>query len=1112
MNNIECVKKHNPYDIYIVIDSTTNNIIDYNDVFLKKLNYKENINTLNIYNLFESPEELDKLFNIIKKTNTVENKKITMRKKDNSTLYVLINLKLEENNYYMWIKDIDTLISDCKNSIELAEKKYLTQCNTIIKSMRYILDSYVSGKFNISELRKVMLDELIKVTDSKYGYTSVTIYDENNNHIGQKLTTLSDSVLNYATPEFRKKYPLDKESLDTYIFNDMGAIYSIPYNTKNPYFTNNLQYNSNIKKKCPFQPYNEIMRTYVAYPMISGEKIIGIIGLADREDGYMNNIIDNIKPLIDTCTNIELAHSMNEKLVKNKEDKIKLMESVANLKSSFTANMSHEIRTPMNGIYGMLELLKETKLDIIQRDFVTTCLNCAEGLMSVLDDILLYSKADADKIELNSISFNLREMIENICCILNNNKEDSKKLDLVYYIKSDVPNNLIGDSGRLKQILINLVSNGIKFTEVGEVALEVSLETLNPLVLRFDISDTGIGITDEQLKKLFKPYSQADISTSRTYGGNGLGLAICKKLVDVFQGTISVNSRIGRGSTFTVTIPLIINTSSDGSIFDYELEETQLNLIKKYKIYVIDDNSTNCMTLEGIFNNLGCIVQSSRSGIDGINKLKIAKLKNEPFDILLLDYHMPHMNGIEVAKLLYLENMDNLKIITLSSRSDHKILLHEPNIYACVSKPLKRNQLLHMIYYALIEQNINVVTCEPTEINKICTPCDTINTIDTIDTCDTSGTCDALKPTGKKKILIVEDNNINRNVLCKILKKSNFEVDEANNGIEAIKKINTGEKYDLILMDIHMPLMDGIETTKILRNTNKSVIPVIALTADISIETKNICNNVGFNSCIYKPTNQKKLITEINKFINIDNRFNIMIVDDMYTNRTILEKIIKQLDYNITIYTCVNGKEALDLFNKLDKCDIIFMDITMPVMDGIESTTLIKQQKKDQIIIGLTGHDSDYEFNRCRKVGMEEVLVKPVRTENLKNIIIKYLKISIDTQEPNDIIDYNFIKELSSGDIDCEKMFIDHWKNDANIKIQKLYSNLECKNYDNIKTLIHSMKGSSYQLGINIIGNRCKIIEEQLKKKNKKSVYKEINNLNSDINIVLNKFKNYKLI
>lgn len=759
------------------------------------------------------------------------------------------------------------------------------------------------------------------------------------------------------------------------------------------------------------------------------------------------------------------------KLIEGEKRKMELMESVVKAKSSFVANMSHEIRTPMNGVFGMLSLLKETELDVVQRDYIDTCINSAESLMSILDDILLFSKAEAHSIELESIPFNLNDVIENVCSVMASNIAHNKHMDLAHYIKKDVPLLLIGDPGRLRQILMNLLSNAIKFTQVGEVALEVSCVQQEPCILKFDVSDTGIGMSEEQQENLFKPFTQADISTTRKYGGTGLGLTICKLLVNIYGGKIWVSSRLGRGTTFSFTVHIEKDLSIDARMLPYHLSIKRAKLLKGIRIFVIDDNATNCMSLQATLEKLDCIVQTSRSGMDGITQLRIAKIKNHPFQVLLLDYHMPNMDGIEVARAISKTNLNDLKIVALSSSLNHKELIKEPNIIAVTSKPIRKYQLIDIIISVLNDE--------------------IISKIDSASQKSKNNLYEISKVPSNKCVLIVEDNEVNRKVLISILQKAGYCTMEAENGIDALNKLNDHEPLSII-MDIHMPLMDGIETTKIIKEQGKNI-PIIALTADITSDTREICNDVGFDYYLCKPIHYKILIDTLNRILlNQIPEKKILIVDDINSNLTILEHMLKKINEKFIIKKVYNGLEAVKLFEQGNRYDLVFMDINMPIMNGVEATkNILELFDRKQNIIALTGHDEDLLRADILKAGFVEMINKPIKKEDLLSIVNKYIdenlwNINMYEPEsnivPHKYVDSKVLEYISEDDSEIKTSLISSWIDMVNKSLIEVSQLIEKHDYKKLKEVLHSQKGACYQMGANAMGDQIKEIENSIEK------------------------------
>jgi PAS domain S-box-containing protein len=509
-------------------------------------------------------------------------------------------------------------------------------------------------------------------------------------------------------------------------------------------------------------------------------------------------------------------------------------------KSMFLANMSHEIRTPMNGIFGMLTLLKDSVVGDTNRAYLDTCMRSGESLLAILNDILLFSKAEANVIELEHVPFNLNEVIEDVLQVAATSISPQHGIDLTYFAKADVPLCLIGDPSRLRQVLMNIVSNGVKFTRFGEVSVEVSVRSVAPLIIQLDINDTGIGISQADQERLFVPFSQADVSTTRKFGGTGLGLAICQHIVKLFHGELHVQSRLGRGSTFTFTAEFELD-KEQGLDKSLGITADDALLLARLKILIIDDNGTNCMALEDTLKYFKCDAVSARSGRDGIDYARVAMLKGVPFDLVVIDYQMPLMNGIEVAHAIRQLGL-RPKLIGMSS-SLNKTLTSEPMFNGYFSKPVRRGSFLRMIcdLFSLRSEDGGSVREEGGVRTR-----DEAASLTTVATCSSRAT-----------VLIAEDHEVNRQVLSTFLRQRNFEVVEAVNGVDALE--NLPGKIDIVLMDVHMPVLDGVTAMKIMKK-NGCTIPVVVLTADVTNENKIKCEKAGAARFLLKPINMKDLL------------------------------------------------------------------------------------------------------------------------------------------------------------------------------------------------------------------------------------------------------------
>jgi PAS domain S-box-containing protein len=661
-----------------------------------------------------------------------------------------------------------------------------------------------------------------------------------------------------------------------------------------------------------------------------------------------------------------------------------------NAKAAFLANMSHEIRTPLNGIFGMLALLRDTSLDLRQANYVDTCIRSGESLLNVLNDILLFSKAEANAIVLEHIPFHLNEVVEDVLHVIAGIIKGNADMDLSSLMKSDVPMCLIGDPSRLRQILLNLLGNAAKFTSLGDISLEISVKQKEPLILRFEISDTGIGISEENIERLFKPFSQAETSTDRRFGGTGLGLSICVLLVNRFGGEISCSSRPGRGSTFTFCIPFAVDhhQQDQGPKSVFKLTDDDMKMLQGLRVFIIDDNATNCMSLVGFLKSVGVQVASStRSGSDGVNMLIAAELKCQPFDLVLLDYHMPHMNGIEVAQALEASMKKVPKIIALSSSLDHKILSSVKSIIACTEKPIRKQQLLYMICRGVMSGSFEASSLM--SVRKERTPRSLLSDVN---------------------VLIVEDNEVNRCVLRDLLANFGMRSKEAVNGIEALAIMEKeGSSFGVVIMDVHMPVLNGIDTSKLMRERGYTL-PIISLTADVTSKTKEACLAAGVSRFLLKPIRAVSLKTVLSEIfedaknvtesksennVAITSKNNhILVVDDTDANLMFAEHILNRVNPGGQVTCVTSALKAIALLekNSPDYFTLIFMDVEMPDMDGITAASKIRISNPNVLIVALTGHDDPGILAQCKAAGMVGIVNKPFREGQIAHAVKEYNK------------------------------------------------------------------------------------------------------------------------
>ncbi|BDT68143.1 sensor histidine kinase RcsC [Comamonadaceae bacterium OS-1] len=569
-------------------------------------------------------------------------------------------------------------------------------------------------------------------------------------------------------------------------------------------------------------------------------------------DGQLDTLLDPAEVRNSTMlTAIDTMQKRLVRMVSELQHARALAEDAAAAKSMFLANMSHEIRTPMNAIIGLSHLASRTELSVRQRDYITKIERSGQHLLGILNDILDFSKAEAGKLEIERAPFELDSALQNVVNLIAE-KAGAKGLELICEVGANVPPHLLGDPLRLGQILINYANNAIKFTEHGEIHIAVrrvdrlATDSDAELVLRFEVRDTGIGLTPEQIGRLFQSFSQADNSTTRKFGGTGLGLAISKSLAELMGGEVGVDSVPGQGSVFWFTARLGCGLQQRRTLVP-SID------VRGMRVLVVDDNPHACTVLADMLDSIGFKVLAVESGAQAIQAVRDAATARQDFDVVMMDWQMPGMDGLEAARqirALGLERPPQQVMVTAYGREEMVRGAETAGLHDVLLKPVNPSLLFDTMMRVV---GANTGAGQTLSMPVVAELPDAVY--------------QRLQAVRGARVLLVEDNALNQQVATELLEDAGFVVDVAGDGQQAVDRVQS-QRYDIVLMDMQMPVMDGVTATRLIRsNAAYRDLPIVAMTANAMQADRDHCLAAGMNGFVTKPIEPNALWQALTQWI-----------------------------------------------------------------------------------------------------------------------------------------------------------------------------------------------------------------------------------------------------